>query len=327
MGPEHAVWALLEEKGLAFSPDEDLVLRRTLAADGRSRAFVNDQPTGVAVLRDLGALLMETHGQHETVGLLDPRTHRGVLDAFGGYEGDLAAVRAAWSAWRSAHEAVSALAASTAKDGEELEELTELLGELDRLAPASGEEAALAEERAVLGAAEKTLADIEAARAGLAGEGGGDGLAGGYHALMRARERTLRAGASEDGAAARTLALACEAVDRALIETREAVAAIDAAAAAFDFEPDRLERAEERLFALRALARKLAVGVDELPKTRADLARRLAAIEDNGAALAAATARQAEAQAAYGRAAAALPPPGWRPATPSPRRCGRNWFR
>ncbi len=306
LGPDHAAWSLLEEKGLPFSPDEDLVLRRTLTADGRSRAFVNDQPTGVAVLRDLGALLMETHGQHETVGLLDPRTHRGVLDAFGGYDEELATVRATWSALRSAREVAIALASDAAKDGAELEAFAALLGELDRIAPAAGEEAALAEERAVLGAAEKTLADIEAARAGLAGEGGGDGLAGAYHALARARARTLKAGASEGGAAARALAEAQDAVDRALIETREAAAAIDAAAAAFEFAPDRLERAEERLFALRALARKLAVDVDELPKARADLAQRLAAIEDAGAALATANARQAAAGAAYGRAAAAL---------------------
>src|ERR1700722_12015779 len=79
-----AVWSILEEKGLGCAPDEDLVLRRTLSADGRSRAFVNDQPATAAVLRELGALLVEVHGQHETVGLLDAATHRPLLDAFGG---------------------------------------------------------------------------------------------------------------------------------------------------------------------------------------------------------------------------------------------------
>ncbi len=167
LAADHGAWALLEEKGLNYDPGEDLVLRRILAADGRTRAFVNDQPTGVAVLRELAALIMETHGQHETVGLLDPRTHRGVLDAWGGYEAEQAAVRAGWSAWRQAREAVQALAAEAASDAEAAESLAGKLGELDRLDPRAGEEAALAEERALLGAAEKTLgAHRDLARSG-----------------------------------------------------------------------------------------------------------------------------------------------------------------
>ena len=81
--PDHPVWDLLEEKGLSYARDEDLVLRRTLSADGRSRAFVNDQATGVGVLKEVGEALLEVHGQHETVGLLDAHTHRPMLDAFG----------------------------------------------------------------------------------------------------------------------------------------------------------------------------------------------------------------------------------------------------
>ncbi|MDR3513688.1 MAG: AAA family ATPase, partial [Caulobacteraceae bacterium] len=90
---DHPVWAYLEDKGLGGAPDEDLVLRRQLSADGRSRAFVNDQATSVGVLRDLGALLLEVHGQHETVGLLDARTDRPLLDAFGGLGGETGACR------------------------------------------------------------------------------------------------------------------------------------------------------------------------------------------------------------------------------------------
>src|SRR5438045_9324530 len=95
--PDHPVWDLLEDKGLTYARDEDLVLRRTLTADGRSRAFVNDQATSVSVLRDLGALLIEVHGQHETVGLLDARTHRPLLDACGGLSAELAGAAEAWS--------------------------------------------------------------------------------------------------------------------------------------------------------------------------------------------------------------------------------------
>src|ERR1700749_1605174 len=100
--PDHPVWDLLEEKGLSYGRDEDLVLRRTLSADGRSRAFVNDQATGVGVLKEVGEALLEVHGQHETVGLLDARTHRPLLAAFAGHEGRLATLAGLWQAWREA---------------------------------------------------------------------------------------------------------------------------------------------------------------------------------------------------------------------------------
>src|ERR1700749_3435883 len=98
--PDHPVWDLLEDKGLAYARDEDLVLRRTLAADGRSRAFVNDQATGVGVLKEIGERLLEVHGQHETVGLLDARSHRPLLDDFGGLAARTAEVGRLWKAWR-----------------------------------------------------------------------------------------------------------------------------------------------------------------------------------------------------------------------------------
>ncbi|MEO7786686.1 MAG: AAA family ATPase, partial [Sphingomicrobium sp.] len=131
--PDHRVWALLEEKGLAYARDEDLVLRRTLSADGRSRAFVNDQATGVGVLKELGEALLEVHGQHETVGLLDARTHRPLLDAYGALDGQGRAVVAAWAGWREARARVEALRADVARSAAETEELTFRLSELDRL--------------------------------------------------------------------------------------------------------------------------------------------------------------------------------------------------
>ena len=97
--PEHPVWDILEEKGISYARDEDLVLRRTLSADGRSRAFVNDQATSATVLRELGELLLEVHGQHETVGLLDARTHRPLLDAYGSLGGLTSAVAGRWYGW------------------------------------------------------------------------------------------------------------------------------------------------------------------------------------------------------------------------------------
>ncbi|MGZ3376658.1 MAG: DNA repair protein RecN [Phenylobacterium sp.] len=300
--PDHPVWDLLEEKGLSYARDEDLVLRRTLSADGRSRAFVNDQATGVGVLKEVGEALLEVHGQHETVGLLDARTHRPLLDAFGGI--DTAPVAERWKAWREAREAVDALRAEVARSDAETEELTLRLAELDRLDPREGEETELAEERAILGASEKALADIAAAREVF--EGLTARIAGAVRALSRAHERALLAGAAETGSAVKRLTEAGAALDRVLIETGEAEAAVDAAAQAFDFEPDRLEKAEERLFDLRGLARKLHVAVEELPTLRARFAERLRAAETSEDALKAAQGELAAAREAYLSAAARL---------------------
>lgn len=302
--PAHPVWEILEEKGLAYAKDEDLVLRRSLSADGRSRAFVNDQATGVGVLKELGEALLEVHGQHETVGLLDSRTHRPLLDAYGDLDGRRLAVAGAWNAWRDARERVDQLRADAARSAAEVEELTYRLSELDRLDPRDGEETALAEERAVLGAAEKALADIGQARETFDGLGGR--VAQAIRALERARERALTAGAAAEGPAASRLAAAAEALDRVLVEAGEAEAAIDSAADAFDFEPDRLEQTEERLFDLRGLARKLNVAVEQLPALRVQFAERLRAVESADETLRSAEAAAAVTRTAYLEAARAL---------------------
>jgi DNA repair protein RecN (Recombination protein N) len=297
--PDHAVWAYLDDKGLDYARDEDLVLRRSLTADGRSRAFVNDQATSVGVLRDLGTLLLEVHGQHETVGLLDARTHRALLDGFGGHRPELAACAEAWSAWRAAREKAGALRQEQARAAAETEELSLRLTELDRLDPRPGEEGELAEERALLGAAEKALADISAAREHFGGDAFMSRLSQSFRALERARERALQAGANAEGATIKRLSDAVDAVDRALIEAAEAAAAIDAAGSVFEFEPDQLEKAEERLFALRGMARKLGIGVEDLPAARAEFAARLAKIADLGDELSACEATERDAQATF----------------------------
>ncbi len=295
--PTHPVWDLLEDKGLSYGRDEDLVLRRTLSADGRSRAFVNDQATGVGVLKEIGEALLEVHGQHETVGLLDARTHRPLLDAFGRLDSQARSVAGGWRSWREAHETVENLRIEMARSDAETEDLTLRLAELDRLDPREGEETELAEERAILGSSEKALADISSAREifdGLSGR-----VAGALRALSRAHERALLAGAAESGTAVTRLMDASAALDRVLIEAGEAEAAVDAAAEAFDFEPDRLEKAEERLFDLRGLARKLRVSVEELPTLRARFADRLRAVETSGDVLKAAEAALAAVREGY----------------------------
>ena len=306
LGADHPAWAYLEDKGLAFERDEDLVLRRQLSADGRTRAFVNDQPAGVGVLRELGSLLLEVHGQHETVGLLDSRTHRPLLDAFGGLGPQARACAEAWRAWREAAGEAESLRSAAARAAEATEDLTLRLQELDRLDPKEGEEDRLAGERALLGAAEKALADIAAARDSLGGDSLSGRLGQSLRALERARERTRLAGAGEEAEAVRLISAAAAAVERALVEAGEAVNAVDAAADALDFEPGRLDKAEERLFSLRAMARRLGVQVQDLPAERVRLAEALRMVEGADEALKAAEAAAAAARGAYLAAAETL---------------------
>jgi DNA repair protein RecN (Recombination protein N) len=302
--PDHRVWEILEEKGLAYARDEDLVLRRILSADGRSRAFVNDQATGVGVLREIGEALLEVHGQHDTAGLLDARTHRPLLDAFGGLDGQAAALASLWRDWRAARDRLDELGRLAARAAAEAEELGLRLAEIDRLDPREGEEAELAGKRAILGAAEKALSEIATAREAF--DGLSSRLATAVRALDRARERAISAGATEQAEPVRRLAEASAALDRVLVEAQEAEACVDSAAEAFDFEPNRLEKTEERLFDLRGLARKLSVSVEDLPTLRLRIAERLRAAESSEDERLLAEAELAAARAAYLEAAAGL---------------------
>ena len=304
--PTNPVFDLLEEKGLAADRSEDLILRRYISADGRSRAFLNDQATSVAVLREVGASLIEVHGQHQTAGLLDPKTHRPLLDEFGRCRPQLDAVAAAWTALRDARAQEAELADRIARSDAETELWTARLAELDRLNPRVGEEAELADLRAVLGAAEKAVSDIAEAQEKLGGEDLSRRLSSAFRALERARERARSTGVGEDHLVLMRLTAAADAVDRTLVEAAEAVTAVDAAAEVFEFDPARLDETEERLFALRAAARKLGVNVDDLAAERVRVAADLRGVEDQDAALAAAKAARLKAEADYAKAAAAL---------------------
>ncbi len=302
--PDHLVWRLLEARGLSAAPGEDLILRRVLSADGRSRAFVNDQPSSVGALREIGALLVEIHGQHETVGLLDARTHRDLLDAYGDHGPLVRAAAETWRTWREADAGLEALSRDAAAIASEAEEAGRLLAELDQLAPQAGEEAALAETRAILSAAEKALADITQAAEAI--EGLPSRLASAIRALGQARSRALQAGAGADGPAIRQLEKAEAALDAVFSGLQEAEASVEGAAVAFDFRPDDLEKAEERLFALRAAARRLGCAVEELPVRRQALTDRLARLESGEADLVAARRAAAEAEAQFIETAASL---------------------
>lgn len=295
--------ALIADKGFEVQPGEELILRRVLNADGRSRAYVNDQPAGVTALREIGAALVEVHGQHETVGLLDWRTHRGLLDAYGGLQPQLQAVAAASTKLKAAEARLAELKAQAADAAARAEEIGLNLAELDALDPRPDEETELAGERALLGAAEKAIADLADARTQLGGDKLSQKLGAALRAVEHARQRAGQAGAEGDHPVIVKLSAAVEAIDRTLVEAAEAIAAVDAAADAFDYEPGRLDKAEERLFALRAAARKLHTTVDALPSLRIRLREQLRLIEDGEEALAAAGREAAEAAESYDLAA------------------------
>ncbi|WP_372707952.1 DNA repair protein RecN [Brevundimonas sp.] len=301
-----ALIQMIADRGFDVAPGEELILRRTLTADGRSRAFVNDQPAGVTALREIGQALVEVHGQHETVGLLDWKTHRASLDTYGGLQPQLGGVAEAADRLKVADRTVADLRAAAADAASRAGELTQSLTELDELDPRPDEETELAGERAILGAAEKAIGDLADARASLGGDKLSQKLASALRAVEHARQRAGQAGAEADHPLLQKLTAAAEAIDRTLVEAEEAIACVDAAANAFDFEPGRLDKAEERLFALRAAARKLNTSVESLPVLRVRFREQLRLIEDGAEAITAAERAAAVAREDYDVAATLL---------------------
>jgi DNA repair protein RecN (Recombination protein N) len=298
--------ALVQDKGFDVAPGGELILRRVVSADGRSRAYVNDQPAGVAALREIGARLVEVHGQHETVGLLDWKTHRGLLDAYGGLAPQLSGVAAAAERLKAAEARLEGLRAAAADAAARAEEITLNLSDLDALDPREDEETELAGERAVLGAAEKAVADLADARTNLGGDKLSQKLSAALRAVEHARQRATQAGVEADHPVLVRLTAAAEAIDRTMVEAAEAIAEVDAAASAFDFEPGRLDKAEERLFALRATARKLNTTVHALPALRISLREQLRLLEDGAEAMTAAARDVAVSREHYDVAASLL---------------------
>jgi DNA repair protein RecN (Recombination protein N) len=290
----HPARARLAAQGL--DAEGDLILRRLVGADGRSRAFVNDQPVSVGLLRELGAALVEIHGQFETQGLLDAATHRDALDAFAGHDAQRTATAAAHAAWRAAEAAAATCRAELERAAGEAAFLRHALDELDALAPQPGEEVTLAERRALLAGGEKLAQALRAARDEI---DAGKGVVGALHGARRQLDRV----APRLGERA---APAIAALDRAAAEAADALAELEALARGIDLDPAALERADDRLAALRALARKHRVGPDALPALRADIAARLAAIDDGDARIAALDDAADAARAAYADAAQRL---------------------
>jgi DNA repair protein RecN (Recombination protein N) len=300
--PDHPAYALLAPQGIPA--EDEIVLRRVIGRDGRSRAFINDQPVTAALLRRIGGLLIEIQGQHDQMGLADPATHAGLLDAYGVAPALPQAVGATHRRWRDAVAALAAARLAIAEAERDQEWLRHSIDELAKLAPQEGEEERLAAERQRLQQGEKRAEAIAAALAELASK---DRRSPGPGAALRAAGRALqRLAPSSTPEAANPAAPAMAALERAEEALAEAESLLSRLADEAEADPRLLEAAEERLFALRAVARKHNVAVSELAALHATLRDRLAALTTGAAEVAALERSAATARAAYVAACAAL---------------------
>jgi len=293
--PDHPAFAILSEHGFDLG-GEQLLLRRQLGVDGRSRAFINDQSVSVGLLRQIGDEMVEIHGQFDNHRLLNPATHMGLLDAHGGHGGLLADVKAAYKVWREAvterKRAEDALKA--ARQDEDF--LRHAVDELRTLNPQEGEEESLAKERQMLMHGEKLIDAMNASSKAL---DGGKGVERLLRDAVRALEPVVE---KADGILDTTM----KALDQAAEHVALGLQELDAAANRVDLDPRHLEQVEERLFALRALARKHNVDITALAGLFEKLSTQLAGIDDGGERLDELTRKEAQARAAYGEIATKL---------------------
>jgi len=294
IGDNHPVRALLRDRGL--DSDGPIIIRRAVGADGRGRAFINDQPATVALLREVGDRLVEIQGQAEQHGLGDTATHRPALDAFAGLERERAAVEAAYGGWRAAVAARDAFAAMASQAASDEAFLRHALTELEALDPKPGEDTQLQAERQLLMNRERMVEALNGAMSELAGARPVEG------ALRAARRHLDRAAAKAGGALDPVMA----ALDRAAIEAAEVVRLLEGVGATVGGDSNRLQFVDDRLFALRDVGRKHRVDVAGLPALRQDIAAKLAAITDSSVERAKLERRAAEARTAYIARAEAL---------------------
>jgi DNA repair protein RecN (Recombination protein N) len=294
VGKDHPARRVLAQNELAG--EDQLIVRRVQFADGRTRAFVNDQPVSVQVLRALGAALVEIHGQHDERAFVEAATHRALLDAFGDIESDAAEVRRLWEERRTREAAVATHRGEVARAQREADWLRHAVDELLRLAPQSGEETTLAERRAAMMQAEKAAEDLRATQESVSGPQSPVPLLA--TAVRRLERRAAQAPA--------LIEPVVKSIDAALTALEEARTHLEHALRMADYDPGELERIEERLFALRAAGRKYNAPVDELSALASRYEGDLALI-DAGAERLAALEKEAQASAAhYLQAAQAL---------------------
>ncbi|WP_137931918.1 DNA repair protein RecN [Mesorhizobium comanense] len=290
----HPVRALLAEN--AIEDDGDVILRRVQTADGRTRVFVNDQPSSVTLMRDVGHALVEIHGQHDERALVDPGAHRDVLDAFGGHLGAVRSTGEAWRHWRACEQELTRHRAKVAAAAREADYLRAAVAELTKLDPQPGEETELAELRANMMRAEKIASEIHDAQ---------DVLSGPSSPLPQLAS-LLRRLQRKAGEAPGLLDDVVKSLDEAMLSLDAAQSGVEAALRATEYDPQRLEKAEERLFSLRAASRKHSVAVDDLAQLRDTMSADLADLDAGEGRLHGLEKQAAAAREAYDIAAAQL---------------------
>jgi len=288
VAPDHPARTLLKANALGDEAGE-IMLRRTVTADGRSRAYVNDQPVGVQLAREIGAALLEVHGQSDDRGLFDVATHRLLLDAFGGHAALADDVARRHAAAAAAAGTCEALRRAQTAATQERDYLCHAAKELRDLAPEPGEEDTLAATRALLTNAGRFAQDIAAAADFVIGDSGAEvRLAAALRRLSRLPPEGRKAASAAEGA-----------LESALTHVQEARSELEALAERLAADPQKLERVEERLFALRAAARKYNVPADSLSGLRDEFETKLAALDGGDASIAAAEAELARLHAQY----------------------------
>lgn len=283
VGDSHPVYLALAEGGVEADEGGQLLLRRVLSTEGKSRAYINDQPVSISYLRKVGDSLVEIHGQFEAQGLLNPSTHRAMLDEYAKTDHNLPAL---WEAWRQAEKNLENLREGAAKARAEETWLRAAKEDLEHWNPIEGEEAQLVSLRESLMHREQILESLGTAWQALNSEE--DPLRRAYTALSRAAEKM--------GDVATP---AMEALDRALSEVQEAAGQIESLSSSLEDNPHDLESIDERLFGLRALARKLSCGMEDLPRLQAEIRAQLESLEEGGDGLAKAEAKVQNARSIY----------------------------
>jgi DNA repair protein RecN (Recombination protein N) len=291
---DHAAHVLLEGQDIEIG--DQLILRRVQLADGRTRAYVNDQSVSAQALRSLASALVEIHGQHDERALTDPATHRALVDSFGALDTQGRATEEAFAALREADRALAAERARVAAAEAEADFARHAREELSRLAAQSGEEEALAVRRQTMMQGEKVAADIRDARDHLTGD------AAILPMLLSVSRRLQRRMTQAPG----LIEPSVKALDEAIEALEGATRAIEEAIDACAFDPHDLERCEERLFALRAMSRKYGAPIEGLPALAQKYADDLAALDAGRDEVAKLEAKRADANAAYAAAAKAL---------------------
>ena len=291
----HEVYTLLAEQGIDFDPKDGLFLRRVVSADGKGRAFINDQPVSAGLLRQAGDLLVEIHGQFATHGLLNTAIHRGVLDSYGDLENLKRAVRRAWQDWQDKTAEKQKAESDLAQAQAEEDFLRHSVDELKKFAPVAGEERELSERRAMMMNAEKIAEGLNGARAALSD----DNIDHALRQAQRALESVSRYGEGRYESV-------IEILDRIMADLNEATSTVETFCDELEFNPRAQEAVEERLFALRSLARKHQVTADELPDLLTGFEHRLNSLEKGGEELVLLAKREEEARLKYLESAQAL---------------------